>query len=363
MDLERLNIPKKNHRVDSDSGLQSTDRTALAPIEVIPTVNIGQLTPPKRTRRLQQGEKLRSADKVERIPVKVIPTAEIQRKPAWMRVRLSASPKVKTVKDVLRKHKMATVCEEAACPNLNECFSHGTATFMIMGEICTRRCPFCDVGHGKPNPLDGDEPVNLAKAIAEMKLKYVVITSVDRDDLRDGGAQHFADCITQAKTLSPNLKIEVLVPDFRGRMAPALDILSDIRPDVFNHNMETVARLYREARPGANYQWSLKLLAEYARRNPGVPTKSGLMVGLGETKDEMFRAFDDLRQHGVAMLTVGQYLQPSVNHLPVNRFVHPDEFAEYTEYALGIGFQQAACGPLVRSSYHADKQARGEKVT
>ena len=319
--------------------------------------------PPQRTRRLQQGEKLRSADKVERIPVKVIPTTTIQRKPEWMRVRLSASPKVQAIKNILRSHKMATVCEEAACPNLHECFSNGTATFMIMGEICTRRCPFCDVGHGKPNPLDTEEPQNLARAIHEMGLSYVVITSVDRDDLRDGGAQHFADCIREARLLSPGLKVEVLVPDFRGRMAPALEILSATPPDVFNHNMETIPRLYREARPGANYEWSLKLLKEYKALNPSVPTKSGLMVGLGESKDELLRALDDLRAHDVDMLTVGHYLQPSSSHLPVDRFVHPDEFAEYTEYAESIGFKQAACGPLVRSSYHADKQARGEEIS
>lgn len=326
-------------------------------------MTIDSVTPPKRTRRLQQGEKLRSADKVERIPVKVIPTVDVQRKPPWMRIRLSASPKVQEIKNILRSHKMATVCEEAACPNLHECFSGGTATFMIMGEICTRRCPFCDVGHGKPNPLDTDEPANLANAIHEMGLKYVVITSVDRDDLRDGGAQHFADCIREAKVLSPKLKVEILVPDFRGRMDPALDILTATPPDVFNHNMETISRLYREARPGANYAWSLKLLKEYKARNPDVKTKSGLMVGLGETKDELLSTLDDLRAHDVDMLTVGQYLQPSAAHLSVERFVHPDEFAEYTEYALSIGFKQAACGPLVRSSYHADKQDQGEDVT
>ena len=319
--------------------------------------------PPKRTKRLQQGEKLRSADKVERIPVKVIPTTEYQSKPEWMRIRLNASPRVNQIKSILREHKMATVCEEAACPTLHECFSHGTATFMIMGEICTRRCPFCDVGHGKPNPLDPEEPLNLAKAISEMGLSYVVITSVDRDDLRDGGAQHFADCIRESRILSPALKVEVLVPDFRGRMEPALEILTATPPDVFNHNMETIPRLYREARPGANYQWSLKLLKDYKALNPTVPTKSGLMVGLGETKDELLRTLDDLREHDVDMLTVGQYLQPSTNHLPVERFVHPDEFEEYTEYAESIGFTQAACGPLVRSSYHADKQARGEDIT
>jgi len=318
--------------------------------------------PPQRTRRLRAGEKLRSADKVERIPVKVIPTEEVLRKPEWMRIRVSSSPRVQEIKQILRSHKMATVCEEAACPNLSECFSHGTATFMIMGEICTRRCPFCDVGHGKPLPLDSEEPSNLAAAIAEMALRYVVITSVDRDDLRDGGAQHFADCIRHAREQSPQLKIEVLVPDFRGRMDTALEILTATPPDVFNHNMETVPRLYREARPGANYAWSLQLLEKFKQLNPGVPTKSGLMVGLGETKDELLRTLDDLRAHNVDMLTVGQYLQPSKNHLPVDRFVHPDEFAEYADYAKSIGFSQVASGPLVRSSYHADAQARGETV-
>ena len=325
-------------------------------------VSPSDLAPPTRTRRLKQGEKLRSADKVERIPVKVIPTEEVQRKPEWMRIRISSSPKVQEIKDILRKNNLATVCEEAACPNLSECFSHGTATFMIMGEICTRRCPFCDVGHGKPNPLDLNEPASLAQAIHEMQLRYVVITSVDRDDLRDGGAQHFADCIREAKLLSPNLKVEVLVPDFRGRMESALEILTETPPDVFNHNMETIPRLYREARPGANYKWSLKLLQQYKQLNPNVPTKSGLMVGLGESKDELLRTLDDLREHDVEMITVGQYLQPSKNHLPVDRFVHPDEFDEYAEYGHSIGFNQVASGPLVRSSYHADKQAMGEEV-
>ena len=336
-----------------------TDSDLPLPTEL---VSPSDLAPPTRTRRLKQGEKLRSADKVERIPVKVIPTEEVQRKPEWMRIRISSSPKVQEIKDILRKNNLATVCEEAACPNLSECFSHGTATFMIMGEICTRRCPFCDVGHGKPNPLDLNEPASLAQAIHEMQLRYVVITSVDRDDLRDGGAQHFANCIREAKLLSPNLKVEVLVPDFRGRMEPALEILTETPPDVFNHNMETIPRLYREARPGANYKWSLKLLQQYKQLNPNVPTKSGLMVGLGESKDELLRTLDDLREHDVEMITVGQYLQPSKNHLPVDRFVHPDEFDEYAEYGHSIGFNQVASGPLVRSSYHADKQAMGEEV-
>jgi lipoic acid synthetase len=320
------------------------------------------LEPVKRTRRRRQGEKLRNADKVELIPVKVDPGKPVQRKPEWLRVRVRSSPEVQRIKQILRRNKLATVCEEASCPNLNECFGGGTATFMIMGEICTRRCPFCDVGHGKPLPLDTEEPAHLARAIAEMQLKYVVITSVDRDDLRDGGAGHFADCIRESRIHSPQLQIEVLVPDFRGRMEPALDALSAEPPDVFNHNLETVPRLYRAARPGANYKWSLKLMKEYKARNPGVPTKSGLMVGLGETKDELMAVLDDLREHDVEMLTVGQYLQPSRDHLPVDRFVHPDEFDEYADYAYSIGFRHVASGPLVRSSYHADKQARGEEV-
>ncbi len=318
--------------------------------------------PVKRTRRLREGEKLRSADKVERIPVKVIPTESYLPKPPWLRIRLRNAPEVSRIKKILRNNKLATVCEEAACPNLNECFGGGTATFMIMGDICTRRCPFCDVGHGKPRALDIDEPDHLATAIAEMQLRYVVITSVDRDDLRDGGAQHFADCIQATRRQSPDIQIEILVPDFRGRMGPALEILTTTPPNVFNHNLETVPRLYREARPGANYQWSLTLLQKYKALNPLVASKSGLMVGLGETKDELLATLDDLREHDVEMLTVGQYLQPSKSHLPVDRYVHPDEFAEYRVYAESIGFKQVASGPLVRSSYHADRQANGEEI-
>lgn len=318
--------------------------------------------PVKRTRRIAQGEKLRDADKVERIPVKVIASDSMLRKPDWIRIRVSASPEVERIKKMLRKANLSTVCEEASCPNLSECFSGGTATFMIMGDICTRRCPFCDVGHGKPNPLDSEEPVNLAEAIAEMKLRYVVITSVDRDDLRDGGAQHFADCIREARLRSPKLQVEVLVPDFRGRMDVALDILQDEVPDVFNHNLETVPRLYRQARPGANYLWSLKLLQQFKQRRPQVLTKSGLMVGLGETKDEIVQVMRDMREHQIDMLTIGQYLQPSKSHLPVARYVEPAEFDEYSALAQELGFQHAACGPLVRSSYHADKQAHGEVV-
>ena len=326
------------------------------------TTSTEDVLPVKRTRRLAQGEKLRDADKVERIPVKVIASDQVLRKPDWIRIRVSASPEVQRIKNILRKSKLSTVCEEANCPNLSECFSGGTATFMIMGDICTRRCPFCDVGHGKPNPLDAEEPRHLAEAIAEMALKYVVITSVDRDDLRDGGAQHFADCIREARALSPNLQVEVLTPDFRGRMDVALEILQNEPPDVFNHNLETVPRLYREARPGANYQWSLSLLKKYKALCPDVLTKSGLMVGLGETKEEIIEVLKDMREHDIDMLTIGQYLQPSKDHLPVLRYVEPAEFDEYTQIANELGFTHAACGPLVRSSYHADKQAHGELV-
>ena len=319
--------------------------------------------PVKRTRRHKQGEKLRDAEKVERIPVKIIATDKPrERKPDWIRVKVGVSPEVDRIKKILRKNGLSSVCEEAACPNLGECFTGGTATFMIMGEICTRRCPFCDVGHGKPNPLDDKEPKHLAKGIAEMQLKYVVITSVDRDDLLDGGAQHFADCIRESRAQSPNLEVEILTPDFRGRMDIALDILEKDAPDVFNHNLETVPRLYRTSRPGANYKWSLKLLQEFKRRRPDVLTKSGLMVGLGESKEEILQVMRDMRAYDIDMLTIGQYLQPSKDHLPVDRYVHPDEFAEYTKAAKEMGFKRAACGPLVRSSYHADQQTHGEEV-
>ena len=314
------------------------------------------MIPPKRSKRLIRGEKLRDAQKVEKIPVKIINVDNKLKKPDWLRIRLSSSNKITEIKSILRTHKMSTVCEEGACPNLNECFSHGTATFMIMGDICTRRCPFCDVGHGKPNPLDPSEPKNLAKAIAKMKLRYAVITSVDRDDLRDGGAQHFADCLDEIRNKTPSTKIEVLVPYFRGRMEIAIEKLSKAPPNVFNHNLETIERLYREARPGANYSWSLKLLKEFRVANKAIPTKSGLMVGLGETKEEIFKTMRDLRDHDVEMLTIGQYLQPSKSHLPVQRYVHPTEFSEYEAYAKNLGFKSAACGPLVRSSYHAEKQ-------
>ena len=312
----------------------------------------------------EQGVKLRGAEKLARIPVKVIPTEkeDMPRKPDWLRVRMGSNAEVKRIKDTLRKHKLASVCEEASCPNLGECFTHGTATFMIMGDICTRRCPFCDVAHGRPNALSPEEPIELATAIADMRLRYVVITSVDRDDLRDGGAQHFADCIRETRERLPSIQIETLVPDFRGRMDIALDILKDTPPDVFNHNLETVPRLYKQVRPGADYAWSLELLKRYKALRPEVRTKSGLMVGVGETNEEIVEVMKDLRAHDVNMITIGQYLQPSRDHLPVDRFVTPDEFAEFEKLAKEMGFSHVASGPLVRSSYHADLQAKGEKV-
>lgn len=312
----------------------------------------------EKKNRLIQGEKLRGLEKVRRIPVKVIPSETLLRKPDWIRVRLSADPEVMRIKGILRERKLASVCEEVSCPNLPECFSHGTATFMIMGEICTRRCPFCDVAHGKPNPLDIDEPRQLAEAVAEMGLKYVVVTSVDRDDLKDSGAAHFAECIRAVRAHNPSTRLEVLVPDFRGRMDIALEILKSTPPDVFNHNLETVPRLYKKARPGADYQWSLDLLKRYKQVAPDVITKSGLMLGLGETTDEVIAVMEDLRTHDVDMLTLGQYLQPSRDHLAVDRYVHPDEFEALKVEALKLGFSQVASGPLVRSSYQADEQAK-----
>ena len=299
----------------------------------------------------------RGHDKVSRIPVKVQPTRTVQRKPDWIRARPPTGPGVTRIKQILRDRRLSSVCEEAMCPNLGECFSHGTATFMIMGDICTRRCPFCDVAHGKPESLDPDEPRQLAEAIAEMGLKYVVITSVDRDDLRDGGAAHFAACIASVRELTPQTTVEVLVPDFRGRIAIALETFADRPPDVFNHNLETVPRLYREARPGADYAWSLRLLKEFKARHPDVPTKSGLMLGLGETLDEVGAVMRDLRDHDCDMLTLGQYLQPSRDHLPVARFVPPAEFDALRALGESMGFSNVASGPMVRSSYHADRQA------
>ncbi|MFT5321082.1 MAG: lipoic acid synthetase [Pseudohongiellaceae bacterium] len=304
-----------------------------------------------------QGEKLRGADKVARIPVKVIPTIEMPRKPAWIRVTLGNNEKVDKIRQTLRKHKLSSVCEEASCPNLGECFSSGTATFMIMGDICTRRCPFCDVAHGRPNSLMENEPRELAEAIAEMGLSYVVVTSVDRDDLRDGGADHFARCIEETRRLNPGIKLEILVPDFRGRGDIAINILAKTAPDVFNHNLETVPSLYKKVRPGSDYQWSLNLLKQYKEMAPDVLTKSGIMVGVGETREEVLQVMEDMYAHKIDMVTIGQYLQPSRDHLPVERFVHPDEFDEYARIGMDMGFHHVASGPMVRSSYHADKQA------
>ena len=301
--------------------------------------------------------KQKAQAKTARIPIKVVP-AETLKKPDWIRVKAgSPTTRFYEIKQILREHKLHTVCEEASCPNIGECFGKGTATFMIMGDKCTRRCPFCDVGHGRPDPLDTDEPANLAKTIAALRLKYVVITSVDRDDLRDGGAGHYVECIRQTREASPDTRIEVLVPDFRGRMDRALEILKTAPPDVMNHNMETVPRLYKEARPGADYQFSLTLLKRFKEEVPGVPTKSGLMVGLGETDDEILDVMRDMRAHDIDMLTIGQYLAPSGHHLPVRRYVHPDTFRMFETEAYKMGFTHAAVGAMVRSSYHADQQA------
>lgn len=312
-----------------------------------------------RKNQVVQGVKLKGADKVARIPIKVIPSQNFQRKPSWIRAKAPSGDLVKKLKSTLRENNLYTVCEEASCPNLGECFSKGTATFMIMGDICTRRCPFCDVGHGRPNPLNTEEPYNLAKTIQNMGLRYVVITSVDRDDLRDGGAQHFIDCIDETRRLNPDIQIEILVPDFRGRMDVALEIMSKSPPDVFNHNLESVPSLYKKIRPGSDYQWSLDLLKKFKQLYPKVPTKSGLMLGLGEEIADVEQVLRDLRAHNVNMLTLGQYLQPSLDHLAVERFVTPDEFDRLGEYANSIGFDHVASGPMVRSSYHADVQAEG----
>ena len=306
----------------------------------------------------------RGTEKVAKIPVKVEPsTGPLPRKPAWIRARAPTDPKVIALKQLLREKSLHTVCEEASCPNLGECFAHGTATFMIMGALCTRRCPFCDVAHGRPLPLDPGEPAHLAEAVRLMNLRYVVITSVDRDDLRDGGAAHFAACVAAVRAAQPGIQIEVLVPDFRGRMEPALDALLQEPPDVFNHNLETVPRLYRQVRPGADYTWSLQLIQRFKALAPGVPTKSGLMLGLGETDEEVEAVLADLHAHACDRVTLGQYLQPSRAHLPVQRFVPPEQFERFAERAYALGFAHVASGPLVRSSYHADRQAAGETVS
>ena len=310
----------------------------------------------------QATAKQKAAAKLSRIPVKVEP-GEILKKPEWIRVKAgSATSRFYEIKQILREHKLHTVCEEASCPNIGECFGGGTATFMIMGDKCTRRCPFCDVGHGRPDPLDAEEPLNLARTIAALKLKYVVITSVDRDDLRDGGAAHFVACIEKTRELSPETRIEILTPDFRGRMDRALEILKAAPPDVMNHNLETTPRLYKEARPGSDYSFSLNLLKRFKEFAPDVPTKSGVMVGLGETDEEILQVMRDMRAHDIDMLTIGQYLSPSAHHLPVRRYVHPDTFRMFEAEAKAMGFTHAAVGALVRSSYHADEQAHAAGV-
>ncbi|MZR63678.1 lipoyl synthase [Alcanivorax sp. DP30] len=312
-------------------------------------------------RKVQIGDKLRGADKVRTIPL-VNEEGSYQRKPDWIRVRVPANGEIQRIKTLLRKQKLHTVCEEAACPNLPECFGGGTATFMIMGDICTRRCAFCDVGFGRPNALDAEEPLHLAESVENLKLSYVVITSVDRDDLADGGAEHFAECIRQVRSRTPDTTIEILTPDFRPCLDTALDTLGATAPDVFNHNIETVPELYKHIRPGARYQHSLDLLQRYKARRPDVSTKSGIMVGLGETFDQVIGTIRDLRAHDVDMITIGQYLQPSKHHAPVERFVHPDEFREYARIAEELGFISVASGPMVRSSYHADLQHKGVDV-
>lgn len=311
---------------------------------------------------MENENKQRGAAKLARIPIKIETTTAPLRKPDWIRIRLPTSSVVDELKKTLRENRLVTVCEEASCPNLSECFSHGTATFMIMGDKCTRRCSFCDVAHGRPDPLDPEEPKHLAETIQKMQLRYVVITSVDRDDLKDGGASHFTACIQAVRAKNPRIKIEILVPDYRGRMDVALDETGQALPDVFNHNIETVPRLYRQVRPGSDYQHSLNLLKNFHKRFPNIPTKSGLMLGLGENDDEIYATLKDLRDHDVDMLTLGQYLQPSRFHLPVLRYVTPEQFQTFGQFAKDLGFKHVASGPLVRSSYHADRQAAGEEV-
>ena len=302
--------------------------------------------------------------KVARVPVKFAPTERSERlkKPAWIRARFPGTPEVARLKKILRGHGLNTVCEEASCPNLGECFGNGTATFMILGDVCTRRCPFCDVAHGRPQPVDTGEAIRLAETVREMGLQYVVVTSVDRDDLRDGGAQHFADCIGALRAACPELEIEILTPDFRTRVDKALDLLAAQLPDVFNHNLETVPRLYKRVRPGADYQHSLNLLKDFKKRFQNVPTKSGLMLGLGEEISEVEAVMQDLRDHGVSLLTLGQYLQPTRHHLPVERYVDPQEFETLAKSGYEMGFAHVASGPMVRSSYHADQQAKAANL-
>jgi lipoic acid synthetase len=315
--------------------------------------------PDKSIPLLVVGEKQTGENKIARSPVRFDSSQPVLRKPSWIRVRIPSGNAVAQLKSRLRENRLVTVCEEASCPNIHECFSHGTATFMILGEVCTRRCSFCDVAHGRPKPPDAAEPDNLARTIRDMGLRYVVITSVDRDDLRDGGAAHFAECITRVRELSPGTRVEILTPDFRGRgrMERALEILAAAPPDVFNHNLETVRALYRDVRPGADYDWSLALLARFKAQHPDIPTKSGIMLGLGETFDQVVGALEDLRRHDVDMVTIGQYLQPTAHHHPVLRYWSPEEFDEFARVGNNIGFTHVASGPLVRSSYHADRMA------
>ena len=312
---------------------------------------------------LEPGVRQVAEDKIARSPVEFV-EAPVLRKPSWIRVRIPSGNAVQALKSKLRENRLVTVCEDASCPNIHECFGHGTATFMIMGDVCTRRCSFCDVAHGRPRPLDADEPRRLAQTIADMGLRYVVVTSVDRDDLRDGGAQHFVDCIRETRAAVPGIRIEILTPDFRGkgRMERALDILAASPPDVFNHNIETVPDLYRNVRPGADYQWSLDLLKQFKARHPGIPTKSGIMLGLGETMEQVQATLRDLRAHDVEMVTIGQYLQPTAHHHPVMRYWTPEEYKALEDYGYALGFSHVASGPMVRSSYHADRQAAGAGV-
>jgi len=323
-------------------------------MDIIDTVSGDKVTSDRLT---GAATKQTGADKTSRNPIKIVPLQERLRKPEWIRVKSGSGQGYHDVKRMLREHNLVTVCEEASCPNIGECFGKGTATFMILGDLCTRRCPFCDVGHGKPKPPDENEPANLARSIGLLKLKYVVITSVDRDDLRDGGAKHFADCLGAIRISSPDTRLEILIPDFRGRIEVALNELAVNLPDVLNHNLETVPRLYKLARPGADYAHSLKLLQDFKKRFPNIPTKSGLMLGLGETDEEVLEVMRDLRAHDVNMLTIGQYLQPSDGHLPVLRYAPLESFAMFERAAKEMGFSHAACGPMVRSSYFADEQA------
>jgi len=312
-------------------------------------------------KKIELQKKQTGYDKTSRIPIKIVPKPKIE-KPSWIKMQLPVAEEYKKLKQLIQKNNLNSVCEEASCPNIGECFSHGIATFMILGDICTRRCPFCDVAHGRPESVDKSEPKHLAEAISKLGLKYVVITSVDRDDLRDGGAQHFADCIKMIREQNPSIKIEILVPDFRGRMDKAIDILITQPPDVFNHNLETIPRLYKNVRPGSDYQHSLNLLKDFKVKFPDIPTKSGLMLGLGESYEEIIEVLEDLKKHQVDMVTMGQYLQPTIHHLPVERYLNPDEFESLRQDALKMGFQSVASAPMVRSSYHADKQALGESL-